>query len=91
MGGNGSGRLPSAETIIARSQPIYTPIGNDLFLPNFSGLKEEVKNNFMGDMLTAIDDGTYITCFTKGTALFRIIKSTSQFQVKTGLDTDTTF
>jgi len=94
MGGDGSGRKPSEETIIKRMCEPLTPIannGDNLFLPNYSGLKREVRNGVVGDMLTAVDDGTYITCYTKGTALFRIVKATSQFQVQTGIDTDTTF
>jgi hypothetical protein len=91
MGGQGSGRLPSVETIIKQNQPTTTPVGDGIFLPNFSGLKSEVKNDVAGDMVTAIDDGTYITISTKGTALFRIVKATSQIQVQTGIDTDTTF
>jgi hypothetical protein len=91
MGGEGSGRPPSVETLIKRQQPVLTPIANDMFIPNYSGLKREVKNDVAGDMLTATDDGTYITCYTKGTALFRIVKATGQFQVKAGYDSDTTF
>ena len=41
MGGEGSGRPPSVETLIKRSQPQLTPVGNDLFLPNYSGVQKE--------------------------------------------------
>lgn len=37
MGGEGSGRPPSVETIIRRQQPVHTPIGNDIHIPNLSG------------------------------------------------------
>ena len=37
MGGRGSGRPPSTETIIKRSQPELTPLGNGIFIPNYSG------------------------------------------------------
>ena len=38
MGGKGSGRPPSINTILNRQRPeIRTPIGDDLFLPNHSG------------------------------------------------------
>ena len=40
MGGQGSGRLPSIETIVKRSQPEQTPIGDSLFLPNYSGVQK---------------------------------------------------
>ena len=43
MGGQGSGRPPSVETIIARQRPQETPIGDSLFLPNYSGIKDEAK------------------------------------------------
>jgi hypothetical protein len=39
MGGQGSGRLPSVETIIKRSSPEETPIGDGLFIPNLSGVQ----------------------------------------------------
>ena len=40
MGGEGSGRHPSIETIIKRSQPELIPIGDSLFLPNYSGVQK---------------------------------------------------
>src|SRR3990167_963698 len=39
MGGEGSGRKPSVETIIKQSQPELNPIGDGLFLPNYSGVQ----------------------------------------------------
>ena len=93
MGGEGSGRLPSVETILKRQTPIQTPIGNSIFLPDYSGLKPEAKKGQPNgaNLVTADDDGTYITLYANGTALLRIVKATSQVQVQTGLDTDTTF
>ena len=43
MGGVGSGRPPSVETLVARQYPEQTPIGDGVFLPNFSGLLEGAK------------------------------------------------
>jgi len=43
MGGQGSGRPPSTETLIARTTPIQTPVGTGIFLPNYSGLKTGTK------------------------------------------------
>ena len=40
MGGEGSGRKPSVETIIKQSQPTLTPLGDGLFLPNYSGVQD---------------------------------------------------
>ena len=37
MGGKGSGRPPSAETLIKKSQSNLTPIADDMFIPNHSG------------------------------------------------------
>ena len=39
MGGEGSGRKPSIDTIMKRGQPDLTPIGDSLFLPNYSGVQ----------------------------------------------------
>jgi hypothetical protein len=46
MGGQGSGRLPSEETLVKRQYEKLTPIATDgdpLFLPNYSGLKKGTK------------------------------------------------
>ena len=37
MGGQGSGRPPSVETLVKRQQEQRTPIGDSFFLPNLSG------------------------------------------------------
>ncbi len=37
MGGEGSGRLPSIQTIIERSAPKPVPIGSEIYIPNYSG------------------------------------------------------
>ena len=39
MGGEGSGRKPSEETIVARMTEQRTPIANDVWLPNYSGVQ----------------------------------------------------
>ena len=57
MGGEGSGRPPSVETIIKRSQPQITPIGDSIFIPNYSGLKIETKKTFP-DFQTLTDGAT---------------------------------
>lgn len=42
MGGEGSGRKPSEETIVKRmSGPPQVPIGDDIYIPNYSGVKDE--------------------------------------------------
>ena len=43
MGGRGSGRPPSVETLIKQSQPTITPIGDGLFIPNYSGIQDAAK------------------------------------------------
>ncbi len=40
MGGRGSGRPPSTETLIKRSQPEQTPIADSIFIPNLSGVQD---------------------------------------------------
>lgn len=37
MGGRGSGRKPSEETLVKRQREQFTPVGDSLFLPNHSG------------------------------------------------------
>ena len=39
MGGEGSGRKPSEATIVARMTEQRTPIANDVWLPNYSGVQ----------------------------------------------------
>lgn len=53
MGGQGSGRPPSAESILKKAtQPVLTPIGTGIFIPNLSGehdagtVKKIPVNNF---------------------------------------------
>ena len=93
MGGEGSGRLPSVETILKRQAPQPTAIGNGIFIPDFSGLKPEAKKGQPdgANLVTADDDGTYIILYANGTALLRVVKATGQLQVKAGYDSDTTF
>jgi len=83
----------SAESIIKNAkkeihEPV-TPIGTELILPNYSGVKDEVRKTATGDIVTAIDDGNYIRLYTKGTLLLRIRKSDMQLQLAAGIDTDT--
>src|SRR3990167_4431461 len=54
MGGEGSGRPPSVETLISRCQQKPIPITTNLFLPNYSGLKTETKKTF-ADFQTLTD------------------------------------
>lgn len=39
MGGEGSGRKPSEETIVKRMTPEQTPVGDGMFIPNYSGIQ----------------------------------------------------
>lgn len=64
MGGQGSGRPPSTETIIKRVSEPLTPIaqqtgGDALFLPNYSGLKPAALKNSSGS-LNGIPVGTIV-------------------------------
>jgi len=46
MGGQGSGRPPSAETLIRRSQPPpLVPMGSEMFIPNYSGIQPAAKKD----------------------------------------------
>lgn len=55
MGGQGSGRKPSTETIIKRSQPQITPVGNSIFLPDYSGVKPEALKTSEVDITEGVD------------------------------------
>ncbi len=57
MGGDGSGRKPSEATIVKRMVEVRTPIANDIFLPDYSGVAahEKTLNKFVnvsGDTMT---------------------------------------
>ena len=41
MGAKGSGRRPSADTLLRRSQEVRQPVADDIWLPNLSGVKRE--------------------------------------------------
>lgn len=41
MGGQGSGRKPSEKSIVERYTPVASARGNDVILPNYSGVKSE--------------------------------------------------
>lgn len=51
MGGEGSGRKPSVETIIKRNQPVLQPIADGMFLPNLGGVQDMARKG--GDPKTA--------------------------------------
>lgn len=60
MGGVGSGRPPSAESILNKSkQPVLTPIATEIFIPNYSGLKEGLKKGETNPYLVASDLSPY--------------------------------
>ena len=40
MGGQGSGRKPSANTIVKRQSSQQTPVGDSVFLPDYSGVQD---------------------------------------------------
>lgn len=68
MGGQGSGRKPSEDTIIKRQQPKDTPVGDGIFLPNYSGIREGAKRTseqaFLqsGDNISLLNnDAGYVT------------------------------
>jgi hypothetical protein len=70
MGGQGSGRPPSVETVIARSQPVLTPIAEGLFLPNYSGIQQAALRTAAplgtgGGGHTIQEDGTPLSQRTK--------------------------
>ena len=44
MGGQGSGRPPNVETILRRPEMV-TPVGDDLIIPNYSGLQDVKKTD----------------------------------------------
>src|SRR3990167_4364571 len=48
MGGEGSGRKPSVETIIKRMTPEQNPLGNSIFIPNYSGIQKAVLKSETG-------------------------------------------
>lgn len=50
MGGKGSGRPPSVETIVKRSSPEINPVGDGIFIPNYSGVKPEALKNSPTDI-----------------------------------------
>ncbi len=52
MGGEGSGRKPSTETLIARSQPEQNPVGTGIFIPNYSGIQDDAKKTSTGHVVT---------------------------------------
>ena len=43
MGGEGSGRKPSVETLIARATPKITPVGTGVFIPDYSGVAKHTR------------------------------------------------
>ena len=63
MGGPNSGRRPSEETMVKRMSEVHTPVGSDLHLPNYSGVKEEARKDSPADILVVVNHGA-----TAGTA-----------------------
>jgi hypothetical protein len=53
MGGEGSGRKPSAETIVKRFSPEITPVGNSIFIPDYSGIKDEARKTSSVDITSS--------------------------------------
>lgn len=91
MGGEGSGRKPDVlKMAMAQQQVPIANNGDNIFLPNYSGIKKEALKTSSTSFVSSTDDGTYITVYAGTTALFRIVKATGQMQVAAGLDTDTT-
>lgn len=43
MGGEGSGRKPSEETLVKRNTPVQTPVGTGLFIPDYSGVPKHTR------------------------------------------------
>jgi len=52
MGGRGSGRPPSVETLINRQKPEETPVGDELYLPDYSGIKDDAKKTSATDIVS---------------------------------------
>lgn len=59
MGGQGSGRPPNPETLI-RTQPLM-PIADELFIPNYSGIKDAAKKSSSESFLQAGDNISLLT------------------------------
>src|SRR3990167_2978567 len=71
MGGEGSGRKPSEKTIVKRMTSEITPIGDSIFIPNYSGVQDaalkiasplsSVDSVFTrtGDVVAAVNDYTW--------------------------------
>lgn len=60
MGGHGSGRKPSTETLIKQSRPDTTPIGDGLFLPNVSAVQDaalKTSSAIGGGSMTTVKEG----------------------------------
>lgn len=79
MGGQGSGRPPSPETIVKRmTQAPQTPIGDSIFLPNYSGLKKEVLKTDPTDL----GGGGDVAHFTENADGFTIYGGTTERDLK---------
>lgn len=92
MGGEGSGRKPDVVKMMWNQQTQaqqQAPIAPEMFLPNYSGVKQEaLKTSVNRTIVTGNDDGTYITFYFNSTAVLRVEKATGQIQVPAGVDTD---
>ena len=58
MGGRGSGRKPSAETIVKRSQPIASTISENIIIPNYSGVKHEISEGTSNISTDDLNEGS---------------------------------
>lgn len=58
MGGHGSGRPPSTETIIKRMTEQRVPLANSIFLPNLSGVKKESQTSSLGEVKVSVVHGS---------------------------------
>jgi len=75
MGGEGSGRKPSEETIVNRMTEQRTPIGDDVWIPNYSGLQPVKKTDVAilksGDNVSSLmNDAGYITSYAETDPVF---------------------
>ena len=61
MGGRGSGRPPSPETIVNRTQAPNRPIGEGFVLPNLSGVKDEARKEDTKILATQNDLNNYVS------------------------------
>ena len=61
MGGDGSGRKPSEETLVKRATEHRTAIATDIWLPNLSGVKPEVRKDSPTTLIKTGDSHTLLS------------------------------